>query len=150
MHKSLHIIMQIVKDEHNVQVHYTGTLDSGEVFDSSREREPLAFTVGAGQMIPGFEEAVRGMKLNETKKVTLDPEQAYGEVVEEMIQKVPMEQLPPEIKPHVGQQLSSQMPDGRQIVVHVKDVQEDHIVIDANHPLAGQSLTFEIEVVGIN
>lgn len=149
MWKSYHIIMEIVKDEHNVEVHYTGTLENGEVFDTSREREPLAFTVGAGQMIPGFEKAVRGMKLNETKKVTLPPEDAYGEVVPEMVQQVPLTQLPPEIKPHVGQQLSSQMPDGRQIVVHVKDVADDHIVIDANHPLAGESLTFEIEVVGI-
>lgn len=142
--------MQIVKDDHHVAVHYTGTLDSGEVFDSSREREPLAFTVGAGQMIPGFENAVRGMQIKETKKVTLPPEEAYGEVVPEMIQKVSLDQLPPEIKPHVGQQLSSQMPDGRQIVVHVTDVQDDHIVIDANHPLAGQSLTFDIEVVSIS
>ncbi len=142
--------MEIVKDENNVQVHYTGTLDSGEVFDTSREREPLAFTVGAGQMIPGFEKAVRGMKLNETKKVTLDPDDAYGEVIPEMVQKVPLTQLPPEIKPHVGQQLSSQMPDGRQIVVTVKEVNEEDIVIDANHPLAGERLTFEIEVVGID
>lgn len=142
--------MEIVKDENNVQVHYTGTLDNGEVFDTSREREPLAFTVGAGQMIPGFEKAVRGMKLNETKKVTLDPDDAYGEVIPEMVQKVPLTQLPPEIKPHVGQQLSSQMPDGRQIVVTVKEVNEEDIVIDANHPLAGERLTFEIEVVGID
>ncbi len=141
--------MEIVKDSHQVQVHYTGTLDNGEVFDSSREREPLAFEVGAGQMIPGFENAVRGMKVNEMKKVTLSPDEAYGEVIPEMIQKVPLSQLPEEITPHVGQQLSSQMPDGRQIVVHVKDVNDDHILIDANHPLAGQALTFEIEVVSI-
>jgi FKBP-type peptidyl-prolyl cis-trans isomerase 2 len=142
--------MQIVKDDNHVEVHYTGTLDSGEVFDSSREREPLAFTIGAGQMIPGFENAVRGMQVSESKKVKLAPEEAYGEVVPDMIQKVPKEQLPPEIKPFVGQQLSSQMPDGRQIVVQVAEVNEDHIVIDANHPLAGQSLTFEIEVMGIS
>ncbi len=142
--------MQIVKDDHHVEVHYTGTLDNGDVFDSSREREPLAFTVGAGQMIPGFENAVRGMQIKEVKKVTLPPDEAYGEVVPEMIQKVPNDQLPTELKPHVGQQLSSQMPDGRQIVVQVKEVNEDHIVIDANHPLAGQSLTFEIEVVNIS
>lgn len=142
--------MQIVKDDHLVEVHYTGTLSSGEVFDSSRDREPLSFTVGAGQMIPGFENAVRGMKLNESVKVTLPPEEAYGEVIEDMIQKVPVDQLPPDLKPFVGQQLSSQMPDGSQIVVQVKDVQPDHIVVDANHPLAGKALTFEIEVVSIN
>lgn len=150
MWKHLFILMQIVKDDHHVAVHYTGTLDSGEVFDSSREREPLAFTVGAGQMIPGFEEAVRGMQINETKKVTLAPGDAYGDVNPAMIQKVPKEQLPEDLKPTVGQQLSSQTPDGRQMVVQVTDVQDDHIVIDANHPLAGKSLTFEIEVVSIN
>lgn len=143
-------IMQIVQDNNQVSVHYTGTLNSGEVFDTSREREPLEFTVGAGQMIPGFENAVRGMKLNEVKKVTLSPEDAYGEPNPEMIQDVPKSQLPEGLVPHVGQQLSSQMANGQEIIVRVAEVNDDHIKIDANHPLAGEALTFEIEVVGIN
>lgn len=142
--------MEKVKESDKVSVHYTGTLNSGEVFDSSKDREPLTFTVGEGQMIPGFEEAVRGMEVNESKKVTLSPENAYGEVKEEMVQKISKDQLPPDLEPNVGQQLASQLPNGQQIIVRVTDVEDDHIVIDANHPLAGEELNFEIEVVSIN
>jgi FKBP-type peptidyl-prolyl cis-trans isomerase 2 len=141
--------METVKENNKVSVHYTGTLENGEVFDTSREREPLAFTVGQGQMIPGFEEAVKGMKKEETKKVTLGPDDAYGEVKPDMVQKVDKAQLPDEIEPSVGQQLASQLPSGQQIVVTVTDVADEHITIDANHPLAGKELTFDIEVVDI-
>lgn len=141
--------MDIVQEKNNVSVHYTGTLENGEIFDSSRDREPLSFEVGAGQMIPGFEKAVKGMKLNETKKITIEPSDAYGELKPDMVQKINKEQLPPELTVHVGQQLTSQMPDGQQIVVTVKDIAEDEITIDANHPLAGKTLNFEIEVVDI-
>ncbi len=142
--------MKIVQDKNQVAVHYTGTLKSGEVFDTSREREPLEFTVGAGQMIPGFENAVKGMQMNEVKTITIAPEEAYGEANPEMVQEVPKSQLPEGLEPFVGQQLSSQMADGQEIIVRVADVQEDHIKIDANHPLAGEELTFEIEVVSIS
>lgn len=141
--------MDLVQEKNNVSVHYTGTLENGEVFDSSRDREPLSFEVGAGQMIPGFEKAVKGMKLNETKKITIEPSEAYGELKPDMVQKISKEQLPPELEVHVGQQLASQMPDGQQIVVTVKDITEEEITIDANHPLAGKTLNFEIEVVDI-
>lgn len=141
--------MDIVQEKNNVSVHYTGTLENGEVFDSSRDREPLSFEVGAGQMIPGFEKAVKGMKLNETKKITIEPSEAYGELKPEMVQKITKEQLPPELKVHVGQQLASEMPDGQQIIVTVKDISDEEITIDANHPLAGKTLNFEIEVVDI-
>ncbi len=141
--------MDLVQEKNNVSVHYTGTLENGEVFDSSRDREPLSFEVGAGQMIPGFEKAVKGMKLNETKKITIEPAEAYGELKPDMVQKISKEQLPPELEVHVGQQLASQMPDGQQIVVTVKDIADDEITIDANHPLAGKTLNFEIEVVDI-
>lgn len=142
--------MEKVKDNDKVSVHYTGTLDNGEVFDTSKDREPLSFTVGQGQMIPGFENAVKGMGLNETKSVTIAPEDAYGELRPEMVQEISKEQLPPDLKPHVGQQLASQLPSGEQIVVTVKEIGDENITIDANHPLAGKELNFEIEVVEIN
>jgi len=142
--------MEIVKENDQVSVHYTGTLDNGEVFDSSKGREPLAFVVGAGQMIAGFDEAVEGMKLNEVKKVRMEASQAYGEVNEDMIQKIDRKQLPEDLKPAVGQQLVSQSPDGHEMVVTVTASDEDSITIDANHPLAGKALTFEIELVSIN
>ena len=141
--------MDIVQEKSNVSVHYTGTLETGEVFDSSRERDPLSFTVGEGQMIPGFEKAVKGMKLNESKKITIAPEEAYGEAKPEMIQTIGKDQLPPDMVVQVGQQLASEMPDGQQIVVTVTDVKDDTITIDANHPLAGKTLNFDIEVVKI-
>ena len=142
--------MDLVKDNDNVSVHYTGTLENGEVFDTSKEREPLSFTVGAGQMIPGFDAAVKGMKLKEVKTVTIPAEEAYGEARPELIQEVSKEQLPEELKPHVGQQLASQLSNGQQITVYVTEVREESIVVDANHPLAGKPLTFEIELVSIN
>lgn len=141
--------MDIVQEKSNVSVHYTGTLETGEVFDSSRERDPLSFTVGEGQMIPGFEKAVKGMKLNESKKITIAPEEAYGAVRPDMVQTITKEQLPPELVVSVGQQLASEMPDGQQIIVTVTDVTENEITIDANHPLAGKTLNFDIEVVKI-
>ncbi len=144
------IAMDKVKDKDTVSVHYTGTLTSGEIFDTSKDREPLSFTVGEGQMIPGFEEAVRGMEINESKKVTIKPEDAYGDVREEMVQDIKKEQLPPDLSPKVGQQLTSELPDGQHIIVRVTDVADDHITIDANHPLAGKELNFEIKVVAID
>jgi FKBP-type peptidyl-prolyl cis-trans isomerase 2 len=142
--------MDLVKDQDAVKVHYTGTLDNGEVFDSSKGREPLAFTVGAGQMIPGFDNAVLGMKLNEVKTVTIPASEAYGEKKDDLFQKIGREQLPEGMEPTVGQQLASQMPNGQQIVVTVTEVAPESITIDANHPLAGKALTFEIELVSIN
>src|SRR5690554_2573044 len=132
--------MEIVREKSNVSVHYTGTLESGEVFDSSRERDPLSFTVGEGQMIPGFENAVKGMALNETKKITISPEEAYGEAKPEMVQTVGKDQLPKDMTVHVGQKLASETPDGQQLIVTVVEVSDDTITIDANHPLAGKTL----------
>jgi FKBP-type peptidyl-prolyl cis-trans isomerase SlpA len=142
--------MEKVKEKDTVSVHYTGTLADGEVFDSSVNREPLSFTVGAGQMIPGFDNAVKGMEVKEKKSVTIPAEEAYGEVRPDMVQKISKDQLPPDLKPQVGQQLASQLPSGEQIIVTVKDISDEEITIDANHPLAGKDLTFEIEVIEIN
>ena len=142
--------MSIVKEKDNVTVHYTGTLSDGEIFDSSKGREPLGFTVGAGQMIPGFDSAVVGMKVSDKKTVTLEAGDAYGDVQEGLVQKVSKTQLPEDLQPEVGQQLSSQLPNGQQIPVTITEVGEEEVTIDANHPLAGKALTFEIEMVTIN
>jgi FKBP-type peptidyl-prolyl cis-trans isomerase SlpA len=131
-------------------VHYTGKLGNGEVFDTSEGREPLEFQMGQGQLIPGFENGVLDMKLNEKKTVVIPCAQAYGESRAELIQEVPNDQLPQDMKPEVGMGLISTMPDGSEIQLVVSEVKESSIVVDGNHPLAGQDLTFEIEVVGIN
>jgi len=134
----------------SVKVHYTGTLKDGSVFDSSREREPLGFTLGAGQMIPGFEKAVEGMEVGQTVKAELTPEEAYGPHSEEMLVEVPKEQVPADINPVQGQQLQLQRQDGGVMNVVVTEVNEANIVLDANHPLAGKDLIFEIEMMEIN
>lgn len=141
---------QAAKAGDTVQVHYTGKLDDGSVFDSSAGRDPLEFTVGAGQVIPGFEQAVEGMAVGQTKTVTIPAAEAYGERVAEAVLQVPREQLPPDLEPEVGQQLVMQSRDGRQIPIVVVEVTEDSITIDANHPLAGRDLTFEIELVSVH
>lgn len=141
--------MSQVKENDTVVVHYTGKLTSGEVFDSSLEREPLEFTLGKGMLIPGFENAVVDMKVNEKKTVNIPVAEAYGEKVDELFQKVDKAQLPEEIKPEVGMGLVAQNPDGTERQLRVAEVQEDHIVVDANHPLAGQDLVFDLEVVEI-
>ncbi|HKK39270.1 MAG TPA: peptidylprolyl isomerase [Cryomorphaceae bacterium] len=142
--------MEKVKEKDTVSVHYTGTLSDGEVFDSSVNREPLSFTVGAGQMIPGFDNAVVGMEVKEKKSVTIPASEAYGDVRPDMVQKISKDQLPPDLNPQVGQQLASQLPSGEQIIVTVADIADEEITIDANHPLAGKDLTFEIEVLEIS
>jgi len=141
--------MSQVKEKDTVRVHYTGKLTSGEVFDSSLEREPLEFTLGQGMLIPGFENAVVNMKVNEKKTVNIPVVEAYGEKVDELFQKVEKAQLPEDIKPEVGMGLVAQNPDGSERQLRVAEVNEDHIVVDANHPLAGQDLVFDLEVVEI-
>lgn len=131
-----------------VRVHYTGTLDDGTVFDSSKGREPIEFKVGSGQVIAGFEEAVSGMDVGEAKKVTIPAAQAYGERREELLLQVQRSQFPAEVEPEVGQQF--QMSQGEQnFVVNVADVDGERITLDANHPLAGRDLTFELELVDV-
>jgi peptidylprolyl isomerase len=132
-----------------VAVHYTGTLDDGNQFDSSEGRNPLEFTLGAGQMIPGFEQAVLGMKVGETKTVTIPAAEAYGERDESLLIKIPIEQLPPEGQPAVGMALIMTGADGRQQQVTIVEVTETTVTVDANHFLAGKDLTFEITLVEI-
>ncbi len=133
-----------------VRIHYTGTLDDGEVFDSSEGREPLAFTLGGGEVIPGFDKAVDGMEPGEKKTVTIPAADAYGDVRDEMVLEVPRAQLPPGLEPEEGDSLVMQMGDGMEVPVLVREVTDDAVVLDANHPLAGSDLTFEIELVSID
>ncbi len=137
----------MAKDGNAVKVHYTGTLEDGTTFDTSVGREPLEFTLGAGQMIPGFEKAVYGLKVGESKTVTIPAEEAYGPHRDDLVIVVEREQLPAGLEPEIGQQLQMQQTDGRTTVVIVTDVSETTITVDANHTLAGKALTFEIELV---
>ena len=141
--------MSIAKANDTVNVHYTGKLTSGQVFDSSLERDPLQFTVGGGQMIKGFDEAVNGMAISEKKTVTIPSAEAYGDRNDELIQTVPRTELPADMKPEAGQTLVATNDNGQQTHVIVQEVTEEAITIDANHPLAGQDLIFEIELVEI-
>lgn len=142
--------MQKVENGKFVSVHYTGTLEDGEQFDSSQGRPPLEFQVGAGQMIGGFEKAVMDMALDEKKTVTLSPEEAYGPRDESRMLDIPTAQIPPDIKPEVGQTLALTTPEGQQVPALVSAVDEQNVTFDLNHPLAGKTLTFELEVVGIS
>ena len=141
--------MATIKEGDTVKVHYTGTIADGTVFDTSKEREPLEFTLGEGKLIPGFEKAVVGMKVGDTSKVTIPSDEAYGEKREDMVIDVDKGQIPPDIKPEVGQQLQVQQKDGGAIPVVITEITDETVQLDANHPLAGQDLTFEIEVVEV-
>lgn len=133
-----------------VSVDYTGTLDNGEVFDTSEGRQPLEVKIGSGAVIPGFESALLGMSLNETKTFTLSPEEAYGQRDDDHMHDFPKSDIPAGMEPEVGQTLVLTTPQGQQIPARVDSVDEEKVVFDLNHPLAGQSLTFQIEVVGIS
>ena len=137
------------KDGNTVKVHYTGTLEDGTVFDSSVDREPPEVTLGAGEMITGFEEAIRGMKVGQSKTVTIPADKAYGPHLTSRLLVIEREQLPENLNPKVGQRFQMLQTEGPTILVIVAEVFETFIVVDANHPLAGQDLTFEIELVDI-
>jgi peptidylprolyl isomerase len=139
---------QGAKQGDTVRIHYTGTLQDGTEFDSSRDREPLAFTVGSGEVIPGFDAAVTGMTVGESKTVTIPAEQAYGPHRAELIVEVPRSQVPPQITPRVGQRLQLGRGDQALMVV-VREVSDETLVLDGNHPLAGEDLTFALELVEV-
>ena len=141
--------MPEAKQGDTVKVHYTGKLDDGSVFDTSAEREPLEFTVGAGSVIPGFEQAVIGLQPGESRETTIDATNAYGQRSSDLVTEVKREQLPQELEVSVGQQLQVSMANGQTAVVMVTDITDTSVIIDANHPLAGQDLTFSIELVEI-
>ncbi len=140
---------QQAKSGDTVSVEYTGKLQDGTVFDSSLDSGLLEFTLGEGSVIPGFEQAVTGMETGETKIVTIPAEQAYGQRQDDLEQVVPRDLLPVDLEPEVGMQLRSTSVDGQTMIVTITNVTEDTITVDANPPLAGYELTFEIKLVEI-
>lgn len=137
-----------IKDGDTVRVHYTGTFDDGEVFDSSREREPLEFTIGDESLISGFEEALIGHEKGDRFTVTVPCDEAYGERLDELMMEVPLNDVPDNIKPEVGMMLQIATDDG-DMEVEIVDITDKVVVLDANHPLAGEDLTFDIEIVDV-
>lgn len=131
-----------------VRVHYKGTLTDGTVFDSSEGREPLEFTLGQGMVIPGFENAVLGLEVGATVVRTIPADEAYGQMREEMVIKLPKDQFPEDMPLELGQELQLQGPGGY-LVAQIVAVEEDGVVLDANHPLAGEDLTFSITLASI-
>jgi peptidylprolyl isomerase len=141
--------MSEAKTGDTVKINYVGTLNDGQMFDSSEGRDPLEFVVGSGQIIKGLDSAIPGMTVGDKKTVNVPCDQAYGETNPEARQAVPREQIPAEIPLEVGTQLQMQTPQGQVVPVTVAEVTEAEVTLDANHPLAGQDLNFEIEVVEI-
>lgn len=132
-----------------MKVHYTGSLEDGTVFDSSEGREPLEFTVGENKVIPGFENAVVGMAIGDKKKETIPAENAYGPHRDDMILEIARDQLPENIEPEVGLQLQMTTTNGQQVPVKITELEESKIKLDANHPLAGKNLVFDLELVEV-
>lgn len=141
--------MSEAKSGDTVRINYTGTLTDGTQFDSSVGREPLEFQVGSGQIISGLDREVEGMKVGDKQTVTVTAEEAYGAHDAAKVQKIPRDALPPELEPQQGMQLQAQTPQGGQVALIVTAVEEQEITVDANHPLAGKDLIFEIEMVEI-
>ncbi len=132
-----------------VKVHYTGTLDDGTVFDSSREREPLEFVIGSGTLIPGFENGVLGMKVGETKTIDIPAADAYGERKDGLLASLERSEVPDNIEPKVGMFVEMELKDGNNARARIAKVDEQTIVLDFNHPLAGQDLSFEVELLAV-
>jgi FKBP-type peptidyl-prolyl cis-trans isomerase 2 len=141
--------MAKAKQGDTVRVHYTGKLDDGTTFDSSRDHDPIEFEIGSGKVIAGFEQAVAGMDVGETKTTTVSAQHAYGAHAPEMVLQVERQQIPDKIELRVGKQLQLRTPDGGTASVRVTEVSDSSVTLDANHPLAGKDLAFEIELVEI-
>lgn len=142
--------MQQVKKGDTVKVHYHGKLTNGTTFDSSEGREPLGFEVGGGMVIPGFDEGVTGMAIGEKKTIHIPADQAYGPKQEEMIMEFPRDRFPADMVPEVGMQLNMSNGSGQNFPVIIAEVREAVVVLDANHPLAGEDLVFDLELVAID
>ena len=138
-----------VKNGDTVRVHYKGRLEGGDVFDSSEGGEPLEFKVGTNQVIAGFDEGVRGMSVGESRTVEIESDEAYGPRVEQLINRIAREGMNIEGAPEVGMSLLMQLPDGNQIPLTITEVSDTHVTVDANHPLAGEKLIFDIDLVEI-
>ncbi len=141
--------MQQVKNGDTVKVHYHGKLNDGSTFDSSEGREPLEFEVGSGMVIPGFDDGVTGMAIGEKKTINIPADEAYGQKEDDRVMEFPIDRFPKDLTPEVGMQLNMSNGEGQQMPVVIADVKEDVVVLDANHPLAGKDLTFDLELVEI-
>jgi len=141
--------MAQAKDGDKVKIHYTGKLDDGTVFDSSEGREPLEFTLGDGKIIPGFEKGTLGMEVGEKKSISIQPEDAYGQYRDDLKAQVKKSEFPEGTDPAVGQVYQMQQPDGQAIDLRVIGIEGEEVTLDANHPLAGKTLTFDIELVEV-
>ncbi len=142
--------MNTVETGNFVSVHYKGTLENGEVFDTSEGRHPMEVEMGAGQIIAGFEKALMGMSLNEKKVFTLDPEEAYGHKDDSLTHSFNRSEIPAEMEIEVGQTVALSSPEGQQVPAQIVEANDQKVVVDLNHPLAGKKLTFDIEIVGIS
>jgi peptidylprolyl isomerase len=141
---------RVAEDGDNVSVHYTGSLEDGTIFDSSVGKNPLTFTIGAGKVITGFEDAVRGMKVGEVKTVTLTPDQAYGEINPDLIFTLEISKFPEDVVIELGAKIQIQDNSGQVYIATIIGIGLTTVTLDANHELAGKTLIFEIELVSIN
>jgi peptidylprolyl isomerase len=141
--------MEQVKSGDTVKVHYHGRLNDGTTFDSSEGRDPLEFEVGSGSVIPGFDNGVTGMQVGEKKTINIPSDQAYGEKQDDLYMEFPIDRFPPDLKPEVGMQLNMSNGAGQNFPVVIREVRENSVILDANHPLAGEDLTFDLELVEI-
>lgn len=141
--------MSQVKENNTVKVHYTGKLSDGRIFDSSEGRDPMQITLGLGHLIPGFENGLIGMHLNEKKTISITKDEAYGDYDSKLLFEVPKTQLPQDAEPQVGMGLSSTSPDGQEVHMTISEVKEESVILDGNHPLAGKDLIFDLEVLEI-
>jgi FKBP-type peptidyl-prolyl cis-trans isomerase 2 len=143
------INMQQVKSGDTVKVHYHGKLNDGTTFDSSEGREPLEFEVGSGNVIAGFDKGVTGMQVGEKKTVNIPVGEAYGEKQDDLYMEFPIDRFPADLKPEEGMQLNMSNGNGQNFPVIIREVRENSVILDANHPLAGEDLTFDLELVEI-
>ena len=141
--------MQQVKSGDTVRVHYHGKLTDGTTFDSSEGREPLEFEVGSGNVIAGFDSGVTGMQVGEKKTVNIPVSEAYGQIQDDLLMEFPLDRFPADMKPEIGMQLNMSNGGGQDFPVVIREVRESSVVLDANHPLAGEDLTFDLELVEI-
>ncbi len=142
--------MSQAKNGDKVKIHYTGKLENGSIFDSTREGAPVELVVGNRTVFPELEHGLIGMTVGESKNITLQPEQAFGPKRDDLIVRIDRGILPAEIKPEIGMQLQNKQPDGRLIAVTITDIKDNTITLDANHPLAGQTLILDVELIEIN
>lgn len=142
--------MQQVKSGDTVKVHYHGRLNDGTTFDSSEGREPLEFEVGSGSVIAGFDDGVTGMEVGEKKTINIPVNRAYGDIQDDLLMEFPIDRFPADLKPEVGMQLNMSNGAGQNFPVVIREVRENSVLLDANHPLAGEELTFDLELVEIN